>query len=292
MAEDNNMVDTVNNSEKGNGGNERALPLLRPKNYLRSTIWFAVIIALVLIYNWSFCAVEFNLGKLLGGLPKLVDFLKQAFPPDWNILPTVFRETVLTIQIALISTTIATLIALPLAFSAAMDLSRTPTFVRVILEFIRWISRFLFNFVRSIDTLIFAFIFVNVVGPGAFSGMLALAIHSIGMLGKLFTEVIESIDRGPVEALESVGAGRLATKRWAVIPQVMPMFISYFIYRFEINIRVAVVLGLVGAGGIGYLLDRYMNLARYQRVSVVVITILVLVMALDFLTGWMRKKLG
>jgi phosphonate transport system permease protein len=268
------------------------VPPLKPKNYARSAAWVLAVIVLALIYNFSFCAVEFDAAKLVGGLPRMANFLASAFPPDWSVLWTVMRETILTIQIALISTTIATLFALPLSFVAAMDLSRALPVMRIPLGLIKWFSRFIFNLVRSIDTLIFAFIFVWAVGVGAFPGMLALAIHSIGMLGKLFTEVIEGIDRGPVEALEAVGAGRMAKIRWAVVPQVLPMFISYFLYRFEINIRVAVVLGLVGAGGIGFLLQTYMNLARYQRVSVVVISILVLVMSIDYLTGWMRRRVA
>lgn len=267
-------------------------PPLRPKNYLKTTLWVLAVIVVALIYNWSFCAVQFDAERLVDGVPRMIGFLQEAFPPDWEVLDKVWVETVLTIQIALISTTFAAIIALPLSFISAMDLSRTRAFLRVPLELVKWFSRFIFNFVRSIDTLIFALIFVTAVGLGPFPGMLALAIHSVGMLGKLFTEVIESIDRGPVEALEAVGAGRMATKRWAVVPQVLPMFISYFLYRFEINIRVAVVLGLVGAGGIGQLLYLYMRLGRYPRVSVVVFSILVLVLTIDYLTGWMRKKVA
>jgi phosphonate transport system permease protein len=277
---------------KKNESSVNSLPPLRPSNHLEKSIWIVAILVLLVIYNFSMNAVEFNAGSLFKGFPNMVKFIQSAFPPDWKILPDVFRETLLTIQIALISTTIATIISLPLAFIAAMDLSRSRPFARIVLGALKGFSRFFFNFVRSIDTLIFALIFVWAVGPGPFPGMLALAIHSVGMLGKLFLEVIEGIDRGPVEALEAVGAGRLATKRWAVIPQVMPMFVSYFIYRFEINIRVAVVLGLVGAGGIGFLLNSYMNLGQFQRVSVVVLSILVLVMTLDYLTGWLRKKVA
>lgn len=268
------------------------LPPLRPKNHTKTAIWIGAAIFLLVIYYFSLHAVEFNAGKLVTGVPNMGKFLQQAFPPEWKVFPDVFRETVLTIQIALISTTIATIIALPLAFLAAMDLSRAKPFNKIILGALRWFARFFFNFVRSIDTLIFALIFVWAVGVGPFPGMLALAIHSVGMLGKLFLEVIEQIDKGPVEALEAVGAGRLATKRWAVIPQVLPMFISYFIYRFEINIRVAVVLGLVGAGGIGYLLKIYMDLNQFPRVTVVVLSILVLVMSLDYLTSWLRKRVA
>lgn len=275
-----------------NNNRQVPLPPLRPKNHVKTAIWLSVAVVLLVIYYYSLQAVEFNAGKLVSGLPNMVKFLQQAFPPEWKVFPAVFRETVLTIQIALISTTIATIISLPLAFIAAMDLSRAKPWSKAVLGGLRWFARFFFNFVRSIDTLIFALIFVWAVGVGPFPGMLALAIHSVGMLGKLFLEVIEQIDKGPVEALEAVGAGRLATKRWAVIPQVLPMFISYFIYRFEINIRVAVVLGLVGAGGIGYLLKIYMDLNQFPRVTVVVLSILVLVMSLDYLTSWLRKRVA
>ena len=268
------------------------VPPLHPKRPLQKVLVICAWLVFAGVVWWSFCAVEFNAGKLVNGVPNMVRFIQDAFPPDWSVLPDVFTQTVLTIQIALISTIIATIIALPLAFLAAMDLRRSVPLNRFLLIPLKWVSRFFFNLVRSIDTLIFALIFVFAVGIGPFPGMLALAIHSVGMLGKLFLEVIQSIDSGPVEALEAVGAGRLATKRWAVVPQVLPMFVSYFIYRFEINIRVAVVLGLVGAGGIGFLLNTYMGLGQFQRVSVVVASILVLVLSLDYLTTWLRRKVA
>ena len=268
------------------------VPPLHPKKPLATVFVTLAWLAFAGVIWWSFCAVEFNAGKLVDGVPNMVRFIRDAFPPDWLVLPDVFTQTVLTIQIALISTLIATIIALPLAFLAAMDLRRSTALNKYLLIPLKWVSRFFFNLVRSIDTLIFALIFVFAVGIGPFPGMLALAIHSVGMLGKLFLEVIESIDHGPVEALEAVGAGRMATKRWAVVPQVLPMFVSYFIYRLEINIRVAVVLGLVGAGGIGFLLNTYMGLGQFQRVSVVVASILVLVLSLDYLTTWLRRKVA
>ena len=268
------------------------VPPLHPKRPLQKVLVTLAWLVFAGVVWWSFCAAEFNAGKLVNGVPNMVRFIQDAFPPDWSVLPDVFTQTVLTIQIALISTILATIIALPLAFLAAMDLRRSVPINRFLLIPLKWVSRFCFNLVRSIDTLIFALIFVFAVGIGPFPGMLALAIHSVGMLGKLFLEVIESIDSGPVEALEAVGAGRLATKRWAVVPQVLPMFVSYFIYRFEINIRVAVVLGLVGAGGIGFLLNTYMGLGQFQRVSVVVASILVLVLSLDYLTTWLRRKVA
>jgi phosphonate ABC transporter permease subunit PhnE len=153
------------------------------------------------------------------------------------------------------------------------------------------VTRFFLNADRAIDAVIFALFFAGAVGLGPFAGTLALAIHSIGMLGKQFYEAIETIDKGPVEAVESAGATRLAVIRWAVLPQVMPYFVSYFLFRFELNIRGAVVLGVVGAGGIGFLLQSYMKLFQYQRTCTVVLVILVLVMGLDIVSSRVRKKL-
>ena len=250
----------------------------------RARIILLSIAALVIIavYYWSFDAVEFSLLKLKDGLPNMMDFVSDMFPPDWSIYKLVLKETILTIQLALIGTTLAAIIAFPLSFCAARNTAPS---------WIYHIVRFFFNAVRAIDTLIFALIFVAWVGLGPFPGMLAMAIHSIGMLGKLFSEAIEGVDPGQVEALESVGASRIETIRWAIFPQVSSYFISYFLYRFEINIRVAVVLGLVGAGGIGYILSQYMGHFQYDRVSVLMITILVLVMSIDALSGKIRSKL-
>ena len=149
---------------------------------------------------------------------------------------------------------------------------------------------FFLNADRAIDSLILALFFVSAVGLGPFPGTLALAVHSVGMLGKLFADSIESIDPGPVEALRSAGAGKLSTIRWAVWPQVAPHFISYFLFRFELNVRVAVVLGLVGAGGIGFLLTQYMRLFQYQKVCTVILVILVLVMTVDYFSSKLRRS--
>ncbi|MBU1023781.1 phosphonate ABC transporter, permease protein PhnE [bacterium] len=241
-------------------------------------------IGALIIYFLSFRAVEFSFSSLVNGIDNMWEFIGGMFPPDLSnsILKKVFDETLLTIQLALVGTTISALIAFPLSFLAAKNTAPGWSYAPV---------RFFFNAVRAIDTLIFALIFVAWVGLGPFPGMLAMAIHSIGMLGKLFSEAIENIDKGQVEALKSVGATRMEVVRWAVIPQVSTYFISYFLYRFEINIRAAVVLGLVGAGGIGQYLKTNMDLYNYDTVSVIIFTILILVMTIDAFSNWLRRKL-
>ena len=239
-------------------------------------------IGVLIVYFLSFRAVEFSFYSLVNGIDKMWNFLGGMFPPDMSILNRVFDETLLTIQLALVGTTISAFIAFPLSFLAARNTAPGWSYTPV---------RFFFNAVRAIDTLIFALIFVAWVGLGPFPGMLAMAIHSIGMLGKLFSEAIENIDKGQVEALQSVGATRMEVVRWAVIPQIKTYFISYFLYRFEINIRAAVVLGLVGAGGIGQYLKSNMDFYNYDKVSVIIFTILALVMTIDAFSNWLRRKL-
>ncbi|NUM88574.1 MAG: phosphonate ABC transporter, permease protein PhnE, partial [Bdellovibrionales bacterium] len=237
---------------------------------------------LLIITWWCAAAVEFSMGRLIEGSPYMADFLKRMWPPDLTILDRVFTDTLLTIQLAWVSTVIAVVLSLPVGFMAASNIFEN--------RMLRAITIFFLNADRAIDSLILALFFVSAVGLGPFPGTLALAIHSVGMLGKLFADAIEAIDRGPVEALESAGANKLEMIRWAVWPQVAPHFISFFLFRFELNVRVAVVLGLVGAGGIGFLLTSYMRLFQYQKVATVILVILVLVMLVDYFSSKLRRS--
>lgn len=199
---------------------------------------------------------------------------------DVKFLREVFWATLVTIQLALIGTTIATILTLPLTFFAAKNTAP---------GWLVSVTRFLFNADRSIDALIIAIIFVTAVGPGPFAGTLAIIIHSIGNLGKMFAEAVEEIDHGQVEALEAVGANGTEVIRWAIIPQVLPLWITYFLFRFELNVRVSVVLGLVGAGGIGALLNQWKGVDN-QKMFAIVLVIMVLVMVIDDLSNRLRSR--
>jgi phosphonate transport system permease protein len=126
---------------------------------------------------------------------------------------------------------------------------------------------------------------------GPFAGILAMAIHSISDLGKLYSESIENVDKGPLEALESVGASGINVVRWAVLPQVLPLFLGFTLYRFEINFRVSIVLGLVGAGGIGYFIQEKMASGAYDQMVVAIIAIVLVVNIIDFASSWLRSRL-
>lgn len=261
------------------------MPIPQAPSWLTTRNMFLAIVAGTFVYvtYWSGMAVEFSPTKLKDGAPYMADFLSRMFPPDFE--PTFFSrvlvDTLLTIQLAWISTVIAAVLSLPVGFLAASNVFDN--------QWIRRFTIFFLNADRAIDSLILALFFVSAVGLGPFPGVLALSIHSVGMLGKLFADAIEAIDRGPVEALESAGAGKLATIRWAIWPQVAPHFISYFLFRFELNVRVAVVLGLVGAGGIGFMLTQTMRMFQYQKVCTIILVILVLVMAVDMISSRLRR---
>jgi phosphonate transport system permease protein len=248
----------------------------------KTAVGYVVFVLLVVLSYWSAMAVEFSLGRLIEGLPHMQDFLSRMWPPNFEILDRVLTDTLLTIQLAWIATVVSAIISLPIGFIAAANIFEG--------KVLRAIVIFFLNADRAIDSLILALFFVSAVGLGPFPGTLALSIHSVGMLGKLFADAIEATDRGPIEALNSAGAGKLAVIRWAVWPQVAPHFISFFLFRFELNVRVAVVLGLVGAGGIGFLLTQYMRLFQYQKVATVILVILVLVMTIDYFSSKLRRS--
>lgn len=247
-----------------------------------------LLIALVLGFSaWSLREIGFDPVKIYQGFfvkPFFRQFIAGLWPLNWDILGEVAYQTMVTIQIAWIGTLLATIIALPVSFLAARNI--TPATAA------GSIARFFFNVDRSIDVMIIALVLVSAIGLGPLAGTLAIALHSIGSIGKLFAEAIEAIDRGPVEALESTGASRTQVVRWGVLPQVVPYLISYFLYRFELNIRSAVVLGIVGAGGIGFLLLDNIKQFQYQNVSMILLVIVALVMLIDFLSGRLRKAVA
>ena len=190
-----------------------------PRNFtpLRA-LGFAALLLVAWFTYVAAIAVEFSLSKFWDGLPYMADFLSRMFPPDVAVFPRVWKETLLTIELAWIATVLAATLSLPIAFVAAENIT----------DFV-WLRRtviFLLNGDRAIDALILALFFVSAVGLGPFAGTLAVAIHSVGMLGKLFADAIESIDPGPVEAVRSAGGGKIDVIRWAVWPQVAPHFVS------------------------------------------------------------------
>jgi phosphonate transport system permease protein len=212
---------------------------------------------------------------------------KQLLTPDWSIFWMSVQLMIESIFLALIATVFSIVFAVPLAFLGARNLMRGSPVRMAVYTLVRGF----FNVFRSIQELVFAIIFVTVVGIGPFAGMLALFIHSVASLGKLYSEQIESIDPGPMEAITATGANRVQTILYAVAPQVVPPFLAFTIYRWDINVRTSIVVGFVGGGGIGLALFQYQQLTQWHRVGTVALLTVIVVWALDSLSARVREKL-
>ena len=242
--------------------------------------------------------IGLNPVALIKGTDHMWDFLTRMFPPDLNYIFFLGRAVVETIQIAVWGTLLAVVFSIPLSLLAARNttpLIMLPWFTDLwqrlgfhLLVF--HLTRLLLNILRGVNELIFAMIFVKAVGLGPFAGVLAIALHATGMLAKFCGEEIEGVDQGQVEALQATGASKMQVILFAVIPQVIPAFITYSIFRFDVSIRSATVLGLVGAGGLGFSLIKTMKLFKYHETATCILVIFLLVWMSDWICSKWRAK--
>lgn len=259
---------------------------MRPKDTsLMKTrvIRWGVFIFAVWVLIWSSRGVNVNLTRFFSGFPTMGKIVSLMFPPEWSFLDTVLERMVQSIQIALLGTAIGSILAVPLGFLAARNVT--------IYNIVSWFGKQLLNAIRTFPELILAVFFVAALGPGQLAGLMAVGIHSIGMLGKLYADIIEGIDSGPSEALRASGASKLEVMWYAVMPQVLPEFVATSLYRFEINMRAATVLGMVGAGGIGVVLDQALKYRRWGVVGMALLVIVIGVTAIDYTSAYLRKKI-
>lgn len=233
---------------------------------------------------WSLGGLEISPERLARGGPQMVSYLKLMFgKPAWDYTPKVVTGIRESIQIAGIGTAIAAVLAIPFGVLAARNLSRLaalPLFGKVVL-----------NLIRTFPELILAIAFIKAIGPGPFAGVLAVGLHSVGMMGKLYAERIETVDQGALEALSASGASPLEVFRYGILPEVLPDFLSFALYRFDLNVRAATVLGLVGAGGIGTLLQLQRLGNNWPAIGVILIGIIVTVGLVDFGSAKLRARL-
>jgi phosphonate transport system permease protein len=238
--------------------------------------------AIVVLFGWSAWSTEVSLARSIEGIPFVIDFVRRMVPPDLSVLGHALRGATQTLQIAIVGTGIAALLALPAGFLAARNVSPPWLFYG---------ARSVLNVFRAVDTLVYALIFVAAVGLGPFPGVLAVVAYTATVLAKLYSEAIEAIDPGPVEAVAATGATRLQLLRWGILPQLVPQFLSFTLYRFETNIRAAAILGFVGAGGIGFYIQTYLRMLNYPAASTVLLVLIVLVMIVDFASSRLRARL-
>lgn len=277
---------------------ERTNPLLKSRAASRRARWWTSfsglfslgLLLLTLVLGWNI--TEMSLHQLVsesgvsGARNLFGELLTPSLAPE--LLANVLEKMVETVFLALMATLIAVPIAFVASFFCARNLARWHPVTRIVYVLLR----LLFNFMRSVEPLVWAVIFSVWVGIGPFAGMLALMVHSVAALSKLYSEQIESVDRSLLEAIEATGANRVQIVWFAVVPQILLPFLSFTIYRWDINVRMATIIGLVGGGGVGQLLMQYQGLAMWHQVGTVVIVIAAVVWAMDYFSARLREAIS
>lgn len=259
---------------------------VRPKRPLRPRLTRWGLTAAVLIpFLWSALGIDISLDRLLTAPTDMWNrVIRQMFPPDFSpeaierALPSITES----LWMAWIGTMIGAIFSFFLAFAAATNV--TPG----------WLAngiRQILNAIRAVPEIILAMVLIPVTGLGAWTGTLALGIHSIGTLGKLSSEVIEGIDAGPVDAVAATGGTKLQQMRFGIVPQVMPMIVAYWLYRFEINIRASAVLGIIGAGGVGAELQAQLRFRDFPRAATVLLLTIAVVLLIDTVSARVRRRI-
>ncbi len=255
---------------------------VRPSRTRRALV--AAAVGLVIL--WAFVAVDVDPAEILelpGGVALVFYEMFLESGPDWSYLPTAIEGMIESLQLAWVGTVIGAAISLPLGFFGAKNVSS---------GLVSNVIRQVLNAIRAFPEIVLAIaIFIPIAGLGPVAGALAIGLHSVGTLGKLTAEVIEGIDPGPVEAARAAGGRPLQIQRWGVLPQVLPEIVAFWLYRFEINIRAAAVLGVVGAGGIGFSLQQTLQFKRYELAGTAIIVVVVATIAVDTISGWVRRRI-
>lgn len=242
---------------------------------------FLLILILILV-SASASLTGASFYELFSNLDQMTAFLKRFLNPDFAYIPTLLSPMLKTIHMSVVGTFLGVIFAIPFAFLA----THFATENNLLSQFVR----FVLGVIRTIPALLLAALFVAIVGIGEVTGVLTIAVFTFGMVSQLIYESIETIDLGPIEATKSIGANRVQVAVWAIFPQIMASVISYAIYAFEVNVRASTILGYVGAGGIGVILNTSLALQRFDRVSVIIIMILTIVFLCDFISQRLRKK--
>lgn len=232
----------------------------------------------------SLKATGFEMSVIISRFSKMLDLLKKIVRPDWNFFPKVLPPLVDTIKMSVLGTVIGCLCALPVAILASSNINSSKVVVSVI--------RFILGLIRTLPTLIIALVCALIFSLGTFSGTVAIAIFTFGIVAKMLFESIETIDMGPFEAMEALGANKFQAFWSACVPQILPVYLSHSLYCFEMNVRASAILGYVGAGGLGITINERIGWRDYNGLGMVLITLFVVVLLIDFLSEYLRGKLS
>jgi len=267
---------------------QRTKNLKQKKNKLYTPMFRRILLPgliFMLVLGWSVFALRIRPGHFFDGLPHFFNLVSEMFPPNWEVLTRgrVLFSVLEVLSMAFLGTFIGGLCAFFLALPASGSLSQSGS--------IRAFFKGLLAFERSIPSLIIALLLIVVIGLGPFTGLVTVAIGSIGMLGKMFADAIENVDPKPLESLKSTGATKIQIIRYAVLPQVIPSFIANTLFRFDINLRVALFLGVIGGGGIGFEIHVAMSLFRYDDALAITALTLAVIWLAEKTSDYLRRRI-
>lgn len=243
---------------------------------------FLIVILLLIAIHYSMKLTEFDLAKFRD-FSNMIDFLTQWFPMDFSTFPRMIEDSIETLAMAFLGSFFGLLFALPLSFLAARNTTPFPPLLHA--------TRLFLSFVRSIPEIVFGLVLLTALGLGPFPAVLAIMFHNIGVLGKLISELIESADPGPQEAMKAVGAKNGFGSLFSILPQIWPNVLSQYFYRFEVAIRTSLILGFIGGGGIGQRLFNDFKTFQYSAVSLDVLLIMIIVVIVDLIGGIIRNRI-
>lgn len=243
----------------------------------RRLIWILIGGALI----WAALSTDISTKKLSSAAPRLVDFLTRMFPPDWSVWPEIVKGLLETLRIAILGTFFSVILSAGLAMLASEKLFPSPVWRA---------TRTLLAMMRAVPLIVVAMLMVGSVGLGPLPGILAITFHATGMLAKFYAEAIDNVSAEPVAALESAGASRAQQLRWGIWPQMAPVILRDTTFRFELNLRESLVLGIVGAGGIGLYVQTYVRSFQYDKAAAVTLAIVVLVMVSEMAAVGLQRK--
>lgn len=243
-----------------------------------------IILALIAVSFVAAIFTKVNLRMFFRNIDNFFDILIRMFPPNFSYLEKVWNPMVDTIQMAMLGSMLGSVVALPVALFASSNIIKNKYAILSV--------RFLLSLLRTLPVLVYALLLTLIFGFGPFAGTIAISIFTFAIVSKMLYEKIETIDMGAFIAIESTGANKVNSFTTAVLPQIMPNYLSIALYSFEINIRYAAILGYVGAGGIGLLLNDRMSWRLYQDVIVVLLVLLIVVISIESVSRYIRKRLG
>ena len=238
-----------------------------------------IVICLALAIVWALKMTGFDLAVIVSRFSKMLDLLKKIFHPNWEFFPKVVSPLLDTIKMSILGTVIGCAIAMPVAI-----LARNAVIVSIF--------RFILALIRTLPTLVIALVCALIFSLGTFSGTVAIAIFTFGVVSKMLYESIETIDMGPFEAMEALGANKFQAFWSACVPQILPVYLSHCLYCFEMNIRASAILGYVGAGGLGITINERIGWRDYESLGMVLLTLFVVVAFIEFFSAYLRKKLS